>query len=120
MRIWLVFAAVLGFLSVALGAFGAHGMTDPKAQAWLRTAAEYGLAHVLAALLCGVLLRQGAGAAAGVAAPLFLLGVVVFCGSLAAMAFGAPRWLGAVTPIGGLLFLAGWAMLGWSLLRLEP
>jgi len=118
MRIWLVLATVLGFLSVALGAFGAHGLADPKAQAWLRTAAEYGLAHVLAALLCGVLLRQGVGA--NLAAPLFLLGVVVFSGSLTAMALGAPRWLGAVTPIGGLLLLAGWAVLGWSLLRPQP
>jgi uncharacterized membrane protein YgdD (TMEM256/DUF423 family) len=114
MRLWLVLAALLGFVSVALGAFGAHGIADAKAQGWMRTAGEYGLIHVLAALVCGLLARAGA-PGASLAAPLFLGGVLVFSGSLAAMALGAPRWLGAVTPIGGLLFLAGWAALAWSL-----
>jgi uncharacterized membrane protein YgdD (TMEM256/DUF423 family) len=118
MRSWLVFAAVLGFFSVALGAFAAHGLADPRAQAWMRTGAEYGFVHVLASLACVSLVRAGA-AGARLAPALFLPGVVIFSGALAAMALGGPRWLGAITPIGGLLFLAGWAVLAWSLRRLE-
>jgi uncharacterized membrane protein YgdD (TMEM256/DUF423 family) len=54
------------------------------------------------------------GARAAMAAPLFLAGVVIFSGSLYAMGLGAPRWLGAITPIGGLAFLTGWAVLAWA------
>jgi uncharacterized membrane protein YgdD (TMEM256/DUF423 family) len=118
MRSWLIFAAVLGFLSVALGAFAAHGLADPKAQAWMRTGAEYGFIHVLASLACVSLVRAGA-ERARLAPRLFLPGVVIFSGTLAAMALGGPLWLGAVTPIGGVLFLAGWATLAWSLRTLE-
>lgn len=91
-------AAVLGFLGVALGAFGAHALKDKvDADLW-RTAVSYQMWHVLAAMLV----------AAPLAKNLFLAGVVVFSGTLYALALGAPRWLGAVTPVGGLLLLAGW------------
>jgi uncharacterized membrane protein YgdD (TMEM256/DUF423 family) len=119
MRSWPAAAAVLGFLSVGFGAFAAHGLKDPQAQAWMRTSAEYGFVHVLASLACIPLARAGAPGARR-APPLFLAGVAIFSGTLAAMALGAPRWLGAVTPVGGALFLAGWAVLAWSLRRLEP
>ena len=99
-------AAVLGLLGVAFGAFGAHGISDPEAKAWMQTGATYQLAHVLAALLAAGLPRPALGAGAA-----FLTGTVVFSGSLYAMALGAPRWMGAITPLGGLAFLAGWAML---------
>jgi uncharacterized membrane protein YgdD (TMEM256/DUF423 family) len=118
MRTWLTLAALLGFLSVALGAFGAHGLADPQAQAWMRTGAEYGFAHVLASLACVSLIRAGA-ARARFAPPPFLGGVVIFSGTLAALALGGPRWLGAVTPVGGVLFLAGWAVLGWAVRTIE-
>jgi uncharacterized membrane protein YgdD (TMEM256/DUF423 family) len=118
MRRWLVFAAVLGFVSVALGAFAAHGLSDPQAQGWMRTAAEYGFVHVLASLACAPLIRAGA-RGARFAPALFLPGVVIFSGTLCAIALGAPRWLGAITPLGGVLFLAGWAVLAWSLRTLE-
>jgi len=116
MRNWLMPAAALGFLSVAAGAFAAHGLSDPAAQGWLRTAGEYGLLHVLASLVCAPLAQAGAPGAKR-AAPLFLAGVVIFSGALATMALGGPRWLGAVVPVGGTLFLAGWAVLAWSLRR---
>ena len=119
MRTWLSFAALLGFLSVALGAFAAHGIADPLAQGWMRTGAQYGLAHVLASLACAPLIRAGA-SRARLAPPLFLAGTVIFTGTLAGLALGGPRWLGAVTPIGGVLFLAGWGVLAWAARQVEP
>lgn len=100
-------AAVLGFLGVALGAFGAHALKDKVDQDLWRTAVSYQMWHVLAAMLV----------AAPLAKNLFLGGILVFSGTLYALALGAPRWLGAVTPIGGLLLLAGWLSL---LLRRAP
>ena len=113
MRAWLTFAAILGFLCVLLGAFGAHGLADLWAQSWARTGAEYGFMHVLASFACLGLIRAGA-ARARFAPPLFLPGVVIFTGTLAALSLGGPFWLGAITPIGGVLFLAGWAVLAWA------
>jgi uncharacterized membrane protein YgdD (TMEM256/DUF423 family) len=111
-RIWLVAAALLGLACVAFGAFGAHGVADPKAQGWLRTGAEYGLVHVLATF-AAVWLKSR------FAPPLFLAGVVLFSGSLWLMALGGPV-LGPVTPLGGLAFMVGWAALAWSAARSAP
>jgi uncharacterized membrane protein YgdD (TMEM256/DUF423 family) len=113
MRLWLTLAAVAGFVCVAAGAFAAHGMGDPRAQELLRTGSLYGFVHVLATLACAPLIGLGA-ARARLAPPFFLVGVLLFSGSLYALAFGAPRLLGAITPFGGLSFLAGWAVLAWG------
>jgi uncharacterized membrane protein YgdD (TMEM256/DUF423 family) len=113
MRISLTLAALFGFVCVAAGAFAAHGISDPRAQELLRTGSLYGFVHVLATLACLPLAQAGA-RRAGLAAPFFLVGVVLFSGSLFALAFGAPRLMGAVTPFGGLSFLAGWAVLAWA------
>ena len=107
-RLWLRLAAVSGFVSVAAGAFAAHGIRDPAAKDWLRTGASYEAVHALAALLTIVLFPSG-NRMGRILPPLFLGGSLLFSGSLYAMALGAPHWLGAVTPLGGLLFLAGWA-----------
>ena len=107
-----VCGAVLGLFGVAFGAFGAHGVSDPAAKAWMQTGATYQLAHVLAAFAAAGLPRPAIGAATA-----FLAGSVVFGGSLYAMALGAPRWLGAITPLGGLAFLAGWALLALAARR---
>lgn len=112
-RTWLVLAALNGLIGVGAGAFGAHGVADLKAKDWLRTGAEYELIHALAVVACVVAWRMGAGAA-GLAAWLFLAGAAVFSWSLYVMALTGQRWLGAVTPIGGLLLLAGWATLAWA------
>lgn len=119
MKVWMILAALAGFASVGFGAFGAHGVADPKLQGWLRTGAEYGLAHALAVFACAVVWQMG-GTRAALAAPLFLAGVVIFAGSLFAMGLGAPRWFGAITPIGGLAFLAGWAVLAWAAWGVDP
>jgi uncharacterized membrane protein YgdD (TMEM256/DUF423 family) len=111
-KILLGLAALVGFLSVAAGAFGAHGAVG-AAKDWLRTAGEYGLIHALAVFAAVFVGREGS-RAAGVAAWLFLAGAVIFAGSLDAMAISGQLWLGAVTPIGGLLLLAGWATLAFA------
>ncbi|HUO21114.1 MAG TPA: DUF423 domain-containing protein [Caulobacteraceae bacterium] len=109
-RLLLGLAGASGFLAVAAGAFGAHGVTDPVAKGWLETGGHYQLVHALAALVAVILARQGL-QRARLSAWLFLSGALIFSGTLYLMAVGAPRWLGAVTPIGGLLLLAGWAIL---------
>lgn len=110
MRWAFVTAALLGLACVAFGAFAAHGISDPKAQDWLRTGALYGFVHVLAVFATAQLGSR-------LAPMLFLAGVLVFSGSLFAMGLGGPRWLGAVTPLGGLSFMAGWAALTWAAAR---
>jgi uncharacterized membrane protein YgdD (TMEM256/DUF423 family) len=118
MRVWLTFAAVLGLLCVAVGAFGAHALADPRAQAWARTGAEYGFIHVLASFACLPLVRAGA-VRARFAPPAFLAGAAIFLGTLAGLALGGPLWLGAITPIGGVLFMIGWGVLAWAARGLE-
>jgi len=98
---------------VAMGAFAAHGVTDPKAQEWLRTGAIYSFMHTTATFACAIFMTIGA-TRARLAPAFFLSGTVVFSGSLYAMALGAPRWFGAITPVGGLLFLIGWGVLAWA------
>ena len=111
-RLWTSLAAISGFLSVAAGAFAAHGVTDPTAKELLRTGSTYELAHALATLLCAAL---SAGMPRARLAPAwFLGGSLLFSGSLYALALGAPRIVGAVTPFGGLAFLIGWAVLAWA------
>jgi uncharacterized membrane protein YgdD (TMEM256/DUF423 family) len=114
-RIGLALAALNGLIAVAAGAFGAHGVADLKARDWLRTGAQYELIHALAAIACLLLLRLGAGAA-GLAAWLFLAGAALFSWSLYGLALSSQLWLGAVTPVGGLLLLAGWGALIWAAL----
>ncbi|MFD1107520.1 DUF423 domain-containing protein [Sphingobium olei] len=101
--------AILACLSAALaigaGAFGAHGVADPKAADWLRTGGLYQLIHAVAALAI-------VGPARG-AATLMLAGAAIFAVSLYAMALGGPRWLGAVTPIGGTMMIAAWLWAAW-------
>ena len=112
-RNWMTLAALGGFVSVAVGAFAAHGAPDARAQELLRTGATYGFMHTMATFACATFMNIGA-RRARFAPAFFLSGVVLFSGSLYAMAFGAPRFLGAVTPVGGLLFLAGWGVLAWA------
>lgn len=112
-RLWTSLAAVTGLIAVAMGAFAAHGMSDPTARELLRTGAQYAGLHAVATLACVGLIAAGA-RRARFAPGFFLGGIVLFSGSLFALALGAPRWTGAITPIGGLLFLTGWAVLAWA------
>lgn len=102
--------AILGGLAVVLGAFGAHAVKariDAEALGWWQTAVQYQMWHALAILGLGLSGKDWA----RLPAWLFTAGSLVFAGTLYAMALDAPRWLGAVTPIGGLLMIAGWAIL---------
>lgn len=117
-RTWMTLAAISGFIAVAVGAFAAHGIADPQAKEWLRTGASYQFMHTMATLACATLMNIGARGARNAPA-FFLSGIVLFSGSLYAMALGAPRMLGMVTPIGGVLFLIGWAILAWSARRVD-
>lgn len=106
-------AAVLGFLAVAAGAFGAHGVSDPLAKDVLRTGAQYGLAHALA-VFAALSFEAEDKRTARLASWLFLAGGSVFSVSLYLLALSGQRWLGAVTPLGGLAMMAGWLTLAWA------
>lgn len=112
--------AALGFLGVAFGAFGAHALRSRLSVEMLavwKTANEYHLYHALALVLVGVIARQGRMPGLDAVAGCFLAGTLVFSGSLYLLALSGVRGLGAVTPIGGLLLLAGWGWLAWSAWR---
>lgn len=116
----LVAAALLGALAVVLGAFGAHALRealDERSLAIWQTGVDYQFRHVLALLAAGLLARTRASRAAMLAAVAFLIGIALFSGSLYALALGAPRAVGAITPIGGVAFIAGWLALAWSAFR---
>lgn len=100
-----VLAALSAALAIAAGAFGAHGASSPQAAEWLRTGGLYQLIHAVAALTI-------MGVARGPAA-LLLSGAAIFAVTLYAMALGAPKWFGAITPIGGTLMIAGWLWAAW-------
>ena len=118
-RNWMTLGAVGGFVAVAVGAFAAHGVADPRAQELLRTGAMYGFMHTMATFACATFMQVGA-RRARFAPGFFLAGVLLFSGSLYALAFGAPRWIGIVTPFGGLCFLGGWAVLAWAARGVDP
>ncbi|MFW5921082.1 MAG: DUF423 domain-containing protein [Polyangiales bacterium] len=117
-RGFVVLAGIFGLLAVAFGAFGAHGLEGMLGQlddgaeraAWWDTATRYHLAHAVALGLVAWLCSRERGArAAAVAGWCFVAGVLLFSGSLYAMTLTGVRALGMVTPVGGLLLLAGWA-----------
>lgn len=109
-------------LAVILGAFGAHGLkarVTAEQLAWWHTGVDYHVWHALGLFGIGLLLlNQPALNAAKLAGGLLQAGIVIFSGSLYAMTLGAPRWFGAITPIGGLAFMAGWVVLAWASLKL--
>lgn len=108
--------ALLGATAVVLGAFGAHalsGRLSPLQAGWWQTAVDYQMWHALALLLVAALDLRNA-RRIGL---LFVVGTLIFSSTLYLMALGLPRWLGAITPIGGLSMIAGWLLLAWSALR---
>ena len=108
----------MGASAVAFGAFGAHALRATLSPASLeiwRTAVQYHFWHTLAFALAAMM--QPPRTSTRVAMWLFAIGLLLFCGSLYALALGAPRWVGAVTPFGGIAFILGWIALGIALFR---
>lgn len=124
-RWFLSIAALNGFIAVALGAFGAHGLRSRFAQLddgakrleWWTTAAQYQLVHSVALAITALVLAQRLSTAARVSGFGFIAGMLLFSGSLYVMALTGVRALGAVTPFGGLALLAGWAGLAFAALK---
>jgi uncharacterized membrane protein YgdD (TMEM256/DUF423 family) len=127
-KTWLVIGAVLGFLAVALGAFGAHGLETSfkgsisgdfeKALKNWNTAAQYQMYHALALLAVGLIAARRPGRSLSLAGSSFTLGTLIFSGCLYAMVLTGQRWLGAIVPIGGTLLIVGWVFLAIAALRL--
>jgi uncharacterized membrane protein YgdD (TMEM256/DUF423 family) len=115
MRPWVVLAGVNGLIAVGFGAYAAHGLAaDPVLQGWAERASQYQLLHALALLAADRLAADGR-RLAHAACALFVLGMVLFCGSLYVRALtGAPLPVPMVTPAGGMAFMAGWLALALS------
>lgn len=122
-KLFITLASLSGMLAVMLGAFGAHGLKsrlDAYSLGVFETAVQYHFYHSLALLAVGMLaLSQPQTTMLKSSGWLFVLGIVIFSGSLYLLSVTGMRWLGAVTPLGGLAFIGGWACLaatGWKLL----
>ena len=119
-RLFFGLGALLSGLSVALGAFGAHGLRNtlsPEDLATFETGARYQMYHALALLAVAWAYARWEAPLVHVAGWLFVVGIVLFSGSLYALVLSGQRWLGAVTPLGGVALLAAWLVLAWSVFR---
>jgi len=119
-RTFLALGSVSAFVSVAAGAFGAHALRArlaPDLLAVFETGARYQMFHALGLLAVAWAATRFPGGLVAAAGWLLVAGTVLFSGSLYLMSLTGIRWLGAVTPIGGVAFLAGWACLAWAALR---
>lgn len=121
-RVFLLLGAFGGFLSVALGAFAAHGLKSqlsPEMLAAFETGVRYQMYHSLALLVAGYAARDSALRQFSFAGWLFVAGIALFSGSLYALATTGITWLGVFTPFGGLAFMAGWCLLGYGLWKMK-
>jgi uncharacterized membrane protein YgdD (TMEM256/DUF423 family) len=121
---WTALGSILMALAVAAGAFGAHGLRnklDAYSMSVYEKAVFYHFVHALGILLIAMLARTGTITLSGQtrAAWLLLIGIVIFSGSLYALAVSGIRVLGAITPIGGVAFIAGWLMLAYEAIRVQ-
>lgn len=119
-RTFLLLGALAAGLAVAAGAFGAHGLRarlTPELLAVFETGARYHMYHALGLLAVAWTASVRPGPATIAAGAFFVAGIVLFSGSLYALALSGIRWLGAITPLGGLCFLAGWVALAWAASR---
>ncbi len=117
-RFFLIAGAIAAGIAVMLGAFGAHGLetrVSPERVETFRTGVTYQMYHALALLFVGWAVAQGGGGAIDWAGYSFLAGILIFSGSLYVLVLTDTAWLGAITPIGGVAFIAGWALLAWGL-----
>lgn len=116
----MLLGSILAGLGVAAGAFGAHmlkSVLDPPMLAVYDTAARYQMYHAFGIVLAGLSVRLCDDPRFALAGWMFVAGVLLFCGSLYAVALLGIRWLGAITPLGGVAFMIGWGLLGWRAWR---
>ena len=120
-RTFFVSGAVFALIAVAAGAFGAHALADRLSAAQLatyETAARYQMYHAFALIAVSWAMAHWPQATQLVwSGRLFIIGIVIFCATLYGIALGGPRWLGAITPIGGVCMIAGWATAAWAVWR---
>lgn len=120
-RTALILAGIAGFTAVAAGAFGAHALesrVSPDLLTTFEIGARYHIYHALAILGLATLLPK-LGRLGGAAVWCFFIGLLIFAGTLYALALTGQRWLGAITPVGGVVLLVGWACIGIAALRLS-
>jgi uncharacterized membrane protein YgdD (TMEM256/DUF423 family) len=120
MRLFFILGTVLAGVGVALGAFAAHGLRNTLSAADLATfevGVRYHMYHALGLLAVAWAMSRWPESNLNAAGWAFIAGIVIFSGSLYILSIFGIRWLGAITPIGGLAFLIGWAILAWSVAR---
>lgn len=127
-KTFLITAFLLGALAVTLGAFGAHGLkkiASPEQLQSFETAVRYQFYHVFALALAGIMMYYTTSNLAYWAGIMFIIGTLLFCGSLYILTYAgvsgntSMRWIGAITPVGGLSFIAGWILLAISILKIK-
>lgn len=119
-RLFFALGAGFGFLSVMLGAFGAHalrGKLEPRMLEVFETGVRYQMYHAFALIATAWAISQWPSGWMQIAGWLFVAGIVVFSGSLYGLTLSGVRVLGAVTPLGGIFFLAGWLCLIWGIIK---
>jgi uncharacterized membrane protein YgdD (TMEM256/DUF423 family) len=119
-RIFFTLGSLSAFLAVAAGAFGAHALKTRLSPDLLNTfevGVRYHFYHALALLVAAWACARWPSTATTASGLLFVIGTIIFSGSLYALALSGVRWLGAITPFGGLAFLAGWLCLAWGAWR---
>lgn len=117
---FLSLGALFAFIAVAGGAFGAHSLKailSPEMLAVFETGVRYQMYHALALLAVGWAVHQFPQASFHIAGWLFVAGILLFSGSLYVLALSGVRWLGAITPLGGVCLLAGWGLFAWQAWR---
>jgi uncharacterized membrane protein YgdD (TMEM256/DUF423 family) len=119
MQLFFGLGCIFGGLGVVLGAFAAHGLASSLSApdlATFETGVRYQMYHALALLAAAWAVDRWGGTFATAAGWAFVVGIVVFSGSLYILVLTGPRWLGAITPIGGVALIVGWALLAWTAL----
>tara|TARA_B110000438_G_scaffold37734_1_gene37484 strand:- start:39 stop:407 length:369 start_codon:yes stop_codon:yes gene_type:complete len=122
MKTWIVFGSILTGLAILLGAFGAHALKSrisPQDLAIFETGIRYHIYHSIGLILIGILGFYFPHNLIDIPAKLFLLGISIFSGSLYLLVLTNTRWLGAITPIGGICYMIGWLLLAFNIYRFE-
>ena len=120
MKSWIIIGSILAALAVILGAFGAHGLKarlSPEDLAIFETGVRYHIIHALGIIIIGVLGYHEPSEILKVPVIFFTIGIFLFSGSLYILILSGSRWLGAITPLGGIGFIAGWLLLAYNLFK---